>query len=160
MQEMQETWVRSLGREDPLEQEIATHSSILGWKIPWTEEPGGLDSIGLQSQTWLSNLSVHVCVRLRAHTHTHGPSSVTLNKRGENRHPCVVLNLRGRTFSFLIIYGISYSFFCEWSLWGWGNSLLFLVCWELLSWISFGFSWMVFLYKLIWLHGFSSLASR
>ena len=41
---MQETQVRSLGREDPLEKEIATHSSILTWKIPWTEEPGGLYS--------------------------------------------------------------------------------------------------------------------
>ena len=38
----QETWVRSLGREDPLEEEMATHSSILAWEIPWTEEPGGL----------------------------------------------------------------------------------------------------------------------
>ena len=39
---MQEIWVQSLGREDPLEQEMATHSGILDWKIPWTEEPGGL----------------------------------------------------------------------------------------------------------------------
>jgi len=39
---MQETWVRSLGPEDPLEKEMATHSSILIWRIPWTEEPGGL----------------------------------------------------------------------------------------------------------------------
>ena len=37
---MQETWVQTLGREDPLEKEMATHSSILAWKIPWTEEPG------------------------------------------------------------------------------------------------------------------------
>ena len=37
---MQETWVRSLGREDPLEKGMATHSSILAWRIPWTEEPG------------------------------------------------------------------------------------------------------------------------
>ena len=43
---MQETWVRSLGREDPLEKEMATHSSILAWKIPWAEEPGGLQSMG------------------------------------------------------------------------------------------------------------------
>ena len=42
---MQETWVLSLGLEDPLEKEMATHSSILAWKIPWTEEPGGLQSI-------------------------------------------------------------------------------------------------------------------
>ena len=45
---MQETQVRSLGWEDPLEKEMATHSSILVWKIPWTEEPGGLQSMGLQ----------------------------------------------------------------------------------------------------------------
>ena len=43
---MQETQVQSLGREDPLEKGLATHSSILAWKIPWAEEPGGLQSIG------------------------------------------------------------------------------------------------------------------
>ena len=43
-----ETWVRSLGWEDPLEEGMATHSSILAWEIPWTEEPGGLQSMGLQ----------------------------------------------------------------------------------------------------------------
>ena len=42
---MWETWVRSLGQEDSLEKEMATHSSILAWRIPWTEEPGGLQSI-------------------------------------------------------------------------------------------------------------------
>ena len=45
---MQETKVRSLGREDPLEKEMATHSSILAWRIPWAEEPGRLQSMGLQ----------------------------------------------------------------------------------------------------------------
>ena len=45
---MQETWVRSLGWEDSLEKEMATHSSILAWKIPWMEEPGGLQSMGSQ----------------------------------------------------------------------------------------------------------------
>ena len=45
---MQETWVQSLGWEDPLKKEMATHSSILAWRIPWTEEPGRLQSIGLQ----------------------------------------------------------------------------------------------------------------
>ena len=44
---MQETQVQSLGGEDPLEKEMATHSSILVWRIPWTEEPGGLQSMGL-----------------------------------------------------------------------------------------------------------------
>ena len=43
---MQETWVQSLGWEDPLEKEMATHSSILAWRIPWTEELGGLQSTG------------------------------------------------------------------------------------------------------------------
>ena len=45
---MQETWVQSLGQEDPLEKEMATHSSILAWEIPWTEEPGRLQSMGSQ----------------------------------------------------------------------------------------------------------------
>ena len=45
---MQETEVQFLGREDPLEKEMATHSSILAWRIPWTEEPGRLQSMGLQ----------------------------------------------------------------------------------------------------------------
>ena len=48
MQETQETLVWSFGQENPLEQEMETHSSIIVWKIPWTEEPGGLQSTGLQ----------------------------------------------------------------------------------------------------------------
>ena len=48
---MLEAWIRSLGWEDPLEKGTATHSSILACGIPWTEEPGGLQSMGLQSQT-------------------------------------------------------------------------------------------------------------
>ena len=54
---MQETWVRSLGQEDPLEKGMPTHSSILAWRILWTEEPGGLQSMGSQSQTLLKRLS-------------------------------------------------------------------------------------------------------
>ena len=52
---VQEIWVQSLGQEDPLEKGMATHSSIPAWRIPWTEEPGGLQSMGLQSQTQLTN---------------------------------------------------------------------------------------------------------
>ena len=53
---MQEIWVQSLDREDPLEKEMATHSSILAWEIPWTEEPGGLQFMKLKkSQTQLSD---------------------------------------------------------------------------------------------------------
>ena len=48
MQEMQEPWVQSLGRKDPLEKEMATHFSSLAWEIEWIEEPGGLQSMGLQ----------------------------------------------------------------------------------------------------------------
>ena len=54
---MQETWVRSLGQEDPLEKEMATHSSTLAWRIPWAEEPGGLRSTGSQSRTGLSDFT-------------------------------------------------------------------------------------------------------
>ena len=57
---MQEMQVRSLGQKDPLEREMATHSSTLAWKIPWTEEPGGLQSLVLQSWT-------HIYI----HTHTY-----------------------------------------------------------------------------------------
>ena len=47
MQEMQDTWLPSPGQEDPLEEEMATHSSTLAWKMPWREEPGGLQTMGL-----------------------------------------------------------------------------------------------------------------
>ena len=56
---VQETWVQSLGGEDPLEKEMATHSSTLAWKIPWTEEPGRLQPMGSQrvGQDWATSLS-------------------------------------------------------------------------------------------------------
>ena len=50
---IQEPWIGSLGQEDLLEKETATHSSILAWRIPWTEEPGGLQPMGLQSRIQL-----------------------------------------------------------------------------------------------------------
>ena len=57
---MQETWVQSLGREDPLEKEMATHSSTLAWKILWMEEPGRLQSMGSQRvrHDWATSLSL------------------------------------------------------------------------------------------------------
>ena len=57
---MQETWVRSLGWEDPLEKEMATHSSTLAWRIPWTEDPGRLQSMGSQrvGHDWVTSLSL------------------------------------------------------------------------------------------------------
>ena len=57
--------VRSLGQEDALEQGVAAHSSILAWKILWTEEPGGLWSTRSQSQTQLKGLSFHACITER-----------------------------------------------------------------------------------------------
>ena len=61
--EIQETWVQSLVWEDPLEEGMATHSSILVWRIPWTEEPGGLQSLGLHRvrHDWMTNS--HTCLR-------------------------------------------------------------------------------------------------
>ena len=61
---MQETWVWSLDQEDPLEEEMATHSSIFVWRIPWREEPGGLESMGLQrvGYDWANeNTRMHIC---------------------------------------------------------------------------------------------------
>ena len=57
---MQEILVQSLSQEDPVEEEMATHSSIHAWKIPWTEEPGGLQSMGSQSRTCLSMCAIPV----------------------------------------------------------------------------------------------------
>ena len=68
--EMQETRAQSLSLEDPLEKEMATHSSILAWKIPCTEDPGGLQSMGSQSQTLLINWA-HVHTHTHTHIHTH-----------------------------------------------------------------------------------------
>ena len=56
---MQDTLVQSLSQEDPLEKEMVTHSSILAWEIPWAEEPGGLQSMGFQSWTRLSDFHFH-----------------------------------------------------------------------------------------------------
>ena len=61
---MQETWVRSLGWEDPLEEEMTTHSSILAWKIPWTEEADGLQSMGVaKSRTQLNDFHTSVATK-------------------------------------------------------------------------------------------------
>ena len=68
---MRETRVRSLGQEVPLEKEMATHSSILAWKIPWMEEPGRLQSMGLQrvGHNWATSL--HFTLYIYTYTHTH-----------------------------------------------------------------------------------------
>jgi len=57
----QETWVRSLGDKEPMEQGIATHSSILAWRIPWTEEPGGLQSMECKESDVTEQLTHYYC---------------------------------------------------------------------------------------------------
>ena len=84
MQEMQDTWVRSLDQEDPLEEGMATHSSILAWSIPWTEEPGGLQSMGPQR-------AGHNCVTDHTYTHTHTQTRLILRtiQPGRYHYPCL-----------------------------------------------------------------------
>ena len=67
---MWETWVQSLGREDPLEEEMATHSSILAWEIPWTKDPGGLQSMGSQrvGHVWATNTKMLKSYRICNYT--------------------------------------------------------------------------------------------
>ena len=59
MLETQETQVKSLGQKDPLEKEMAIHSSVFAWKVPWTEEPGGLHTVHRNTKSW-TGLSTHV----------------------------------------------------------------------------------------------------
>ena len=63
-------WFRFLGQEDLLEEEMATHSSVLAWKIPWTEEPGGLQGVACGATVGLQRVR-HNCTCTRMHTHTH-----------------------------------------------------------------------------------------
>ena len=81
---MQEIGLQSLGQEDRPKQEMATHCGILLWEIPWTEEPGGLQSMGLQSWTRLKRLNKHkhTCTPLgRKHTHTHTHTHTLIHTR-------------------------------------------------------------------------------
>ena len=96
---MWETWVRSLGQEDPLEKEMATHSSILAWRIPWTEEPGGLQSTGSQrvGHDWATSLHFSNYHKLRETkegdvTKCHGGSWIGSGNRNDvSRKGCAVL---------------------------------------------------------------------
>ena len=68
---MWETQIGSLGREDCLEKEMVTHSSILAWKIPWTEESGGLQSMGPKELDTTEHLTIYIYIYIYTHTHTH-----------------------------------------------------------------------------------------
>ena len=78
---MQETWVLSLGQEDLLEKEMATHYSILAWRIPWTEEPGEPQSMGLQSRTLISCCSLNPLTTLYYNPHSSFPNISSLLKK-------------------------------------------------------------------------------
>ena len=92
-----ETWVWSLGREDALEKEMAAHSIILAWEIPWTEEPGRLHTVCrvANSQTGLSDWSVcarmHACTHRHTHTHTHTPPASSTTGSGWAAQPLLSL---------------------------------------------------------------------
>ena len=86
---MQEIWIQSLGWEYPLEEGMATHPSSLAWRIPWTEEPGGLQSMGCKSQTRLTWAESDMPERLS--THTKFMLSLTNNIVCSHRSPTHVL---------------------------------------------------------------------
>ena len=89
--------VRSLGQEDPLEERLATHYSILAWRIPWTEEPGRLQSMGLQrvGHDWASD-----CAHAHAHTHTHTHTHTHISESFETMSRYIISLRREKTFFF------------------------------------------------------------
>ena len=101
---MQETWVQSLGQEDPLEEVMATHSSILAWRIPWTEEPGGLQSMRLSSRTaypffkiylFMATLGLGCCAQSFPSCGRWG----TLSSSSVSASPCCGFSLQHKGFS-------------------------------------------------------------
>ena len=109
---MQEMWVWFLGQEDPLEEGMATHSNILAWKIPWTEESGGLQSIELQSRTWLKWLS----------TPTHGAGTVKNIWYGVGPRTCESLRVDlSRAHAFNQLLSILPPTYPGMAIWGCGE---------------------------------------
>ena len=99
MQEMKETWVRHLGWEDPLEEDMATHSSTLAWRITWTEESGGLQSWGCKESD-TTEATEHACMHARWCV---GPSLCPKRRRSRSeslvlcREPCEVVGKLSRS---------------------------------------------------------------
>ena len=104
MQETQEIQVQTLGWADPLEEKMATHSSILAWKIPWTKEPGGLQCMGSESQIWLSEWAYTMKHRLKPPFSM--PYRVVGSQRGEIDEKCFDKPCR---FNALLVYLMSYA---------------------------------------------------
>ena len=94
---MRETWVQSLGREDPLEKEMATHSSVLAWKIPWMEEPGRLQSMGSQRVGHDGATSLSLSIARRGNSKCKGPGAgVCLMCQGLQASQCSRSRVRTR----------------------------------------------------------------
>ena len=149
---MRETWVRSLGREDPLEKDMATHSSILAWKIPWMEEAGGLQSVGSQrvGHDWVTSPSfTMVSVQYCSLQHqTLLPSTVTFATGRCFFYGCVSsFFLELFLYCSLVAYWSptdlgsssfsSYLFAFSWCSWGSQGKNTEVICHSLLQWITF-----------------------
>ena len=109
---MYETRFEPLGWEDPLEKKVATHSNILAWRIPWTDEPSGLQSIGLHSRTWLKQLS--------RHAHTHSGLYYTWSY-GNSNYNCFLSMI-------LLLEQLNLSFDTWFSEWCFSTPLLWVLC--------------------------------
>ena len=92
-------WVRSLGWEDSLQEEMATHSGILAWKIPWTEEPGGVQSTGSQSD--MTETHTHTCTH--SDTCSHTLSLYQLYRNCNLYHPTITTSQPTHTLATLIL---------------------------------------------------------
>ena len=103
MQETQETWAQSLGQEDPLQKGMATHSSVLAWRIPWTEEPGGLQPIRYQRVGHDWSVSMHSCI---SNTNLLPYKLISISKEKHNKN--VILDLSMLTsvnyFYWMLLY--------------------------------------------------------
>ena len=111
---MRETLVWSLSWEDPLEKEMATHSSILAWRIPWTEEPGRLQSIGLQSRTWLKLLSMQWLMMINIFSYTYFLSVYFLQW---NVWSCLLPTFNWKVFFYCWVFRVIYIFWTQVLCW-------------------------------------------
>ena len=93
MQETQEMWIWSLGWEDPLEEEMATHSSILAWKIPWTEEPSKLWSMGSNTTEWMSTYCMLICCASSSSPETAPPLKENIKFKLRTWDECSVISI-------------------------------------------------------------------
>ena len=95
---VQENWIPFLGQEDPLEKEMATHSSFLAWRIPWTKEPGRLQSMALQQSDTTERLNKSTCAHTHTHkkTHTHSHTHTVLLCSTGNPTQYLIITYRGK----------------------------------------------------------------